>query len=91
MKTLTKLQQSVINNLTQEFERINSATRTSNKFNLIDVDSLNQVSEEIKRNNAEAEADQNYWRIAAMQEAERIVKLLSNDFIDALRFNRRVI
>ena len=79
MKTLTQLQQSVINNLTQEFIRINSATRTSNKFNLIDVASLNQVSEEIKRNNAEAEADQNYWRIAAMQEAERIVKLLSND------------
>jgi hypothetical protein len=79
MKTLTQLQQSVINNLTQEFIRINSTNKASNKFNLIDVASLNQVSEEIKRNEAEAVADNECWRIAAMQEADRIVALLSKD------------
>jgi hypothetical protein len=76
---LTETQSQLISQLTQEFQRINSETKVNGKFNLVSLDGLNQVAEEIRRNEAEAEADANYWEKAARDEADRIVLLLRED------------
>ena len=78
MKTLTENQQSIIDAITSEFNRINSVTK-STSFNLVDASKLLSINDEIKRNREEAEAHSKHWREVAMQEAERIAVLLQQD------------
>jgi hypothetical protein len=79
MKNLTSKQQQIIDNLTAEFNRINSFAKMSSGFNLIDIEPLKRKSEEIKQNKLIAEQDAKMWRQIAMDEAERIAKLLQED------------
>ena len=78
MKTLTENQQSIIDAITSEFNRINSVNK-STSFNLVDASKLLSINDEIKRNKEEAEAIENYWRQLAMAEAERLAALLQQD------------
>ena len=78
MKTLTENQQSIIDAITSEFNRINSVTK-STSFNLVDASKLLSINDEIKRNIEEAEAIKKYWHQLAMEEAERLAALLQQD------------
>lgn len=79
MKTLTKNQQAIIDSLTTEFNRINNQNNSPKQFNLIDISHLEEKTEEIRRNNAEAEAIKKHWHQLAMDEAGRIAVLLQAD------------
>jgi hypothetical protein len=78
MKTLTENQQSIIDAITSEFNRINSVNK-STSFNLVDASKLSSINDEIKRNKEEAEAIKKHWRQLAMDEAERLAALLQQD------------
>lgn len=78
MKALTENQQSIIDALTSEFNRINSTPKATT-FNLVDASKLASITDEIARNKAEAEADKKYWRELAMAEAERVAALIQQD------------
>lgn len=79
MKTLTNNQKSIIDAIKKEFIRINETKEEKREFNLINVDSLKQINDEIRRNKEEAEAIKNHWEKLAMDEAERIASLLQQD------------
>ena len=78
MKTLTENQQSIIDAITSEFNRINSVNK-STSFNLVDASKLSSINDEIKRNKEEAEAIKKHWHELAMDEAERLAVLLQQD------------
>lgn len=79
MKKLTINQQAIIDSLTSEFNRINETRKENRAFNLIDANVLSEISEEIRRNNQEADAYKKYWHQLAMDEAERVAALLQAD------------
>ena len=79
MKTLTENQQAIIESLTSEFNRINNVPKQKRSFNLIDLAPLEQKSLEIQHYKEVAEADKKLWDKIAMDEADRIVKLLQED------------
>lgn len=79
MKTLTINQQAIIDSLTSEFNRINETRKENRAFNLIDANVLSEISDEIRRNNQEADAYKKYWKKCAMEEAQRIAELLQAD------------
>ena len=78
MNPLTQNQQSIIDAITSEFNRINSATKVGG-FNLVDASKLLSINEEIAKNKAEAEANKKYWHELAMLEAERVAALIQQD------------
>lgn len=79
MKTLTQNQKSIIDALTTEFNRINNQGNSPKQFNLVDISYLEDKTEEIRRNNQEADAYKKYWKKCAMEEAQRIAELLQAD------------
>lgn len=83
MINLTKNQLEIIENLKNEFVRINESMYSKDKFNLIDVDELIRINAEIENNLEEKELDHKYWFSLAMQEAERVAKLLQEDLPNA--------
>jgi hypothetical protein len=83
MNNLTKNQLEIIESLKNEFVRINESIHSKDKFNLIDVDELIRIKAEIKNNLEEKELDGKYWNSLAMEEAERVAKLLQEDLPNA--------
>ena len=83
MTTLTERQQELIKSLKAEFSRINQESAKKGRFNLIDVNALDEKNAEIKRNREEQDADKKYWHELAMQEAERVAKLIQEDLPNA--------
>ena len=75
---LTQNQQAIIDSLTNEFNRINNES-TKGSFNLININPLIDKTREIKENQRIAELDKQMWDKLAMDEAQRIAELLSED------------
>lgn len=78
METLTKNQQSIIDAIVSEFNRINGISKIDN-FNLINASELYSINDEINRYKEEAELDNKYWISVAMEEARRLAELLQQD------------
>ena len=79
MNNLTNNQQTILNQLIGEFNRINTM-KTSNKgFNLIDINPLEQINREIKEHEELAKADEETWFKMRTNEAQRIIELLKQD------------
>jgi len=88
MKNLTTNQQELIANITAEFMKINESSNKLGTFNLIDIKPLFDKNKEIEDNKKIIEADAKLWKDMAMDEAERIARLLQEDlpFICVERF-----
>ncbi len=76
---MTEKQQQIIDTLIEEFNRIESASKPSRTFNLIDIAKLNARSQEIALYKAEEEADRVAWKKLAMDEALRLITLFQAD------------
>jgi len=79
MKNLTNNQQELIASITAEFMKINESAKKESTFNLINVQPLFEKTKEIAENKKIIEADAKLWEEMAMNEAERIAKLLQED------------
>lgn len=76
---MTTQQQFIINALTQEFERINSNQVKKTKFNLIDSDSLQEVTRRKDEWEELSKKDFQAWVKSANEETMRIINLLRED------------
>lgn len=76
-------QQEIINTLINELIRIDDSRNQNKGFNLINVDSLNEKTNEIQRFKEEAIANKQAWDDIANEEARRIVKLFQEDLPNA--------
>jgi hypothetical protein len=79
MNNLTNNQQTIINQIIGEFNRMNTANNSNKKFNLIDINPLEKINREIKEFEELANADSKAWEKIANNEAQRIVDLLKED------------
>jgi len=79
MKNLTNNQQELIASITAEFMKINESAKKESTFNLINVQPLFEKTKEIAENEKIIKADAKFWECMAMNEAERIAKLLQED------------
>lgn len=79
MNNLTNNQQELLNQLINEFNRMNESKKTSTGFNLIDINPLAKINQEIKEFRELAKTDHIAWGKLANQEAQRIVDLLKQD------------
>lgn len=81
---MTPNQKSIVESLINEFNRINSTTSDSKPFNLINADVLsaenraNYIWEQSSKSELES------WKIAANEEAWRIVEMLKQDLPNAV-------
>ena len=75
--------QEIINALINEFNRIENSRNQNKRFNLINVDSLNEKTNEIQRFKEEVIANKQAWDDIANEEARRIVKLFQEDLPNA--------
>jgi hypothetical protein len=80
---ITPTQQNILDSLVNEFNRINNEPTPSGSFNFINTDPLLQKTKEINQNKAIAKADRLAWEKIAIDEANRIVKLLRQDLPNA--------
>lgn len=76
-------QQQIINSLISEFNRIDSMSANNKTFNLINIEPLNEKTNEIERYRAMLEADEKAWEELATQEAYRLIDLLREDLPNA--------
>jgi hypothetical protein len=83
---ITPTQQSILDSLVNEFNRINNESPSSDSFNFINTNPLIDKSREIKDNEAIADADYQAWRKMAIDEADRLVVLLRQDLPNAYIF-----
>jgi hypothetical protein len=79
---MTKQQQSIIDSLRAEFERINASSNTRKGFNLINVASLQEETRANKEWKQLSEEDQKAWRKTAFTEMWRIIYELEQDLPD---------
>jgi hypothetical protein len=79
MNNLTNNQQTIINQIIGEFNRMNTTNNSSKGFNLIDINPLQKINREIKEFKELASADSKAWETLAHNEAQRIVDLLKED------------
>ena len=75
--------QEIINTLINEFNRIEDSRNQNKGFNLINIDSLNEKTNEIQRFKEEAIANKQAWDDIANEEAIRLVKLFQEDLPNA--------
>lgn len=75
--------QEIINTLINELNRIEDSRNQNKGFNLINIDSLNEKTNEIKRYEEEELANKLAWERIANEEAIRLVKLFQEDLPNA--------
>jgi hypothetical protein len=76
---MTTNQKQIIDALVNEFNRIEAMHKPSTTFSLINVDALNDKTNEIKRYKMQEEAESLAWDEIANEEARRLVKLFQED------------
>jgi hypothetical protein len=76
-------QQEIINTLINELNRIEDSRNQNKGFNLINIDSLNEKTNEIQRFKEEEIANKQAWDDIANEEAIRLVKLFQEDLPNA--------
>ena len=76
---MTTNQQQIVNSLIAEFNRIEAEHKPKTTFNLINLDALNDKTNEIARYKAEEKANLESWDKMANDEAKRLVKLFQED------------
>lgn len=76
-------QQRIIDALVNEMTRIDGMHTPRTSFNLINVDVLNDKTNEIKRYKAREVAEMEAWEELAQEEARRLVKLFQADLPNA--------
>jgi hypothetical protein len=76
---MTTNQQQIVNSLIAEFNRIEAEHKPKTTFNLINLDALNDKTNEIARYKAEEKANLESWDKMANDEARRLVKLFQED------------
>jgi hypothetical protein len=76
---MTTNQQQIIDALVNEFNRIEAMHAPSTTFSLINVDALNDKTNEMKRYKLQEEAERLAWDEIANEEARRLVKLFQAD------------
>jgi hypothetical protein len=75
--------QEIINSFINELNRIEDSRNQNKGFNLINIDSLNEKTNEIQRFKEEAIANKQAWDDIANEEAIRLVKLFQEDLPNA--------
>jgi hypothetical protein len=80
---MTTNQQQIIDALVNELNRIEAMHKPSTTFSLINVDALNDKTNEIKRYKMQEEAERLAWTEMANEEARRLVKLFKSDLPNA--------
>ena len=81
---MTENQQSIINSLTAEFNRINSLTKSSSSFNLIDVTPLAAENRAKTSWDMMSEGDLKAWESFANERAYDIAEMLRKDLPNAI-------
>lgn len=75
--------QEIVNTLINELNRIENLSNQNKGFNLININSLNEKTNEIQRFKEEVIANKHAWDDIANEEARRIVKLFQEDLPNA--------
>lgn len=85
---MTTQQQSIIDSLAAEFERINAASVSKKGFNLIDIEPLQEKTRLQKEWKRLVDEDNATWEKAANAEVDRIVELLIQDLPEYVKVER---
>lgn len=83
LKAMNVKNKEIINTLINELNRIEDSRNQNKGFNLINIDSLNEKTNEIQRFKEEAIANKQAWNDIANEEAIRLVKLFQEDLPNA--------
>ena len=75
--------QEIINALINEFNRIENSRNQNKGFNLINIDSLNEKTNDIQKFKEEELANKRAWERIANEETIRLVKLFQEDLPNA--------
>ena len=81
---MTENQQSIINSLTAEFNRINSTHQSNSSFNLIDINPMKAENRAKMLWDASSKSDLEAWEAAANEEAWGIKDMLEKDLPGAI-------
>ena len=76
---LTNTQQQTIQFLTEQFEKLNASTQPKTKFNLVDINPIEDKLERIRQLDMEKETAYKIWTEARKNELHRIADLLRED------------
>jgi hypothetical protein len=76
---MTTNQQQIVDALVNEFNRIEAMHKPTTTFNLINVNALNDKTNEIEKYLARRKADMEAWNKLATEEAIRLVNLFKAD------------